>query len=110
MKEYKYKGYKGISDLKDLSPYGEYGEPAFEGTDYNDPKAIGDEVSRRMSANEEYIKELKDSGRYGEEFEVSVMLQNNPLFDDNSYPENRSMESYRMDFIDLSKIYLNDEQ
>jgi len=69
----------------------------------NDQKAIYKESERRYNVNIDYIEKLKAEGRYGEEYEISLKLQENPLFDSNHYPKKQPMTSYRMIFLDTTK-------
>ncbi len=62
-------------------------------------EAIDAEVERRKIWNENYVKELKESGRYGEEYEVSVSFKPHPMFD--TYPKDLP-HSYSFHIIDLS--------
>jgi hypothetical protein len=47
----------------------------------DDQEAINKEVERRKKINQEYIEKLKSEGRYGEEYEITIHLKHNPLFD-----------------------------
>lgn len=99
--ENKYCGYKkGVDDLKGLFAFrgsetgafeygtnniAEYGSPgsrlifAFdcEKTD----AAIAEEVERRKQWNENYIKELKEQGKFEEEYCITIQWMHNPEFD-----------------------------
>lgn len=51
--------------------------------DCNDQEAINKESLRRQKENEITIKELKDSGEYGKEYEstITILINNRPFFD-----------------------------
>lgn len=53
----------------------------FNGVDINDQKAIYAEVERRKKHNADYIQQLKDEGRYLEEYVITFNFQPFPLFD-----------------------------
>jgi hypothetical protein len=53
----------------------------------------------------EYVKKLEESGEYGKEFKVNVKIQHDSLYDE-PIKHSKVTESYRMDFIDMSKIEL----
>jgi len=55
-----------------------------ESIDCNDQEAIDKESLRRQEQNEITIKELKDSGEYGKEYEntITIAMGTRPFFDD----------------------------
>ena len=59
-------------------------------------------LKKRLKCNNDYIVELKENGKYGTEYEISINLQENPLLDSN-YPLNQPIDSYKMILLDLSK-------
>ncbi len=64
-------------------------------------EAIAIEVAKRKEWNIDYINKLKDEGRFGEEYEIALSIQEHPLFD--TPLEGKPLESYKVKFIDLSK-------
>ena len=66
----------------------------------NDQEAIDKESIRRKEQNIRYIQSLKDNGTYGEEYEIDLFLNKNPLFDDPTAP---SKETYRFVILDFNK-------
>lgn len=120
--EYKFERYKGVDDL--LGEYAFVGNSQGDETRTNSTKeyeasegwlsymfkdvpmtqeAIDKEVEFRKRFNIEYIKILKSHGTYREPFSVTVKMIHNPLFD-LKYPVPTPIESYKMMFIDGSKI------
>lgn len=73
-----------------------------KGIDPRDQRAIDIESIAIAKENEEYINQLHLQNRYGEEYETTIEIVYNPLFDDPniSIPK---LESYRMEFLDFSK-------
>jgi hypothetical protein len=53
----------------------------------------------------QYVEEIKATGEYGKEVEITIRLKDNPIFDQ---PKPFSFESSRMIFIDTEKY--NPEQ
>ena len=123
LKTYSLKKKRGVDDL--ISEYAFHGNSQGDETQTNSieaykasqgwlsfgftceltDEAIQKEVAIRKEQNEKYIQELKDSGRYLEEYEISISLAPNPIFDEppsNKYPELRPMESYKFLLIDLN--------
>lgn len=49
--------------------------------------AIDKQVEKNRLWNDNYIKELQKEGRYLEEYEISIELVHNPLFDDDDFPK-----------------------
>ncbi len=119
MKEYKLKGKRGIDDLQGI--YAFIGNSQGDTTATNDidvykssqgwlsfvfdclltQTEIDGESLKRKRENEEYIRNLKKEGKYGEEYETSISLQENPVFD--APQKNRSLNSYSFHILDLSK-------
>lgn len=52
-----------------------------------------------------YVKRLKETDEYGKEYKVNLKMQHDPLYDE-PIKHSRATESYRIDFIDMSKIKL----
>lgn len=120
MDTYKIKCYKGVDDL--------LGEYAFSGNsqgdesrsneiadyiaakgwmsynfgdeiDVTDQEAIYKESERRKKVNERYIGLLKRAGKYNEEYEISLSLVHNPLFDDPEPNKGFPIGSFKMLFL-----------
>jgi hypothetical protein len=53
----------------------------FKDINPDDQEAINAESERRKKANMDYIEKLKSEGRFGEEYEISIHLKHNPIFD-----------------------------
>ena len=72
-------------------------------------KEIDKEVLRRKEYNNNYIKDLKASGKYGKDYDQIFKVQSDPLYDKSNLKQsnNKSTESYRMIIMDLSKIDTN---
>ena len=122
LKTYSLKKKRGVDDL--ISEYAFYGNSQGDETQTNSieaykasqgwlsfeftceltNEAIQKEVAIRKEQNRKYVQELKDSGRYLEEYEISISLAPNLIFDkpSNKYPEPRPMESYKFVLIDLN--------
>lgn len=122
MKTYKIKCRRGVDDL--LSVYAFIGNSqgdtsasneieaykaakgwmsyVFTDIDITDQEAIYAEANRRQKANIDYIKRLAKEGRLHEEYEITIDLVHNPLYDDKQ-DFIASVESYRMIFLDFSK-------
>lgn len=71
----------------------------FKDIDITDQKAINKESERRKKVNQDYINKLKEEGKYGEEYEVKIYIQPNPIFD-NKQPSGSPLESFKMVFLD----------
>jgi len=65
-------------------------------------EAINAEVKSRAIWNENYIEELKKSGKYGTEFEINMSFQRHPLFDDEKATERPTM-THSFFIMDMSK-------
>lgn len=66
-----------------------------------DQKLIYEEVERRKKLNIAYVEELKIKGEYGKDFEYSIQIKHNPIFDSPKHPIIfKPLESYKMMFID----------
>jgi hypothetical protein len=120
MERYKFKQRYGIDDLKSLFAF--HGNSQGDETRTNSielyklsegwlsfvfdceltEEAIFNEIESRVIYNNNYISKLKESGKYGIEYEVIVNLQENPLLD-NNYPIKQPIDSYKMILLDLSK-------
>lgn len=58
-----------------------------------------EEIAAKRKANQEYIKELKETGEYGKEYEIKIEMEHDPFF----MPSPTSpTESYSMVIMDLS--------
>lgn len=119
MTEYKIKGRKGIDDLQSI--YAFVGNSQGDGSGTNaldvylisdgwlsfvfncdlDQKSINKEVERRIEANAKYISELVRNDKYGEEYETSLQIEENPLFD--SPISEKSLNSYSFKIFDVSE-------
>ena len=76
-----------------------------KGIDPSDQKAI-DKYSKEIAAeNDKYITQLHKEGKYGEEYEVSIKLVYNPLYDAPSLfsDEEFPLENYSITFLDFNK-------
>ena len=117
---YKITGRKGINDLKSLYAFvgNSQGDSSASNSieEYQAAKgwmsfvfdceltqeAIEEEIQKRKSWNETYIKELKETGEYGKVYFINVQVELDPIYDapTKSTPV---AESFRMEFLDLSK-------
>ena len=72
-------------------------------------KEIDIEVIRRKEYKNNYIKDLKASGKYGKNYDQIFKVQSDPLYDKGKLKQsnNKSTESYRMIIMDLNKIDTN---
>lgn len=52
-----------------------------------------------------YIKRLKEIGEYGKEYKVNFKIQHDLLYDEH-IKYSKATESYRIDFLNMSKIEL----
>lgn len=77
----------------------------FEGIDINDQEAIYKEYARRKLANQKYIEQLHNEGRFGEEYEISVSFEDNPAFDApiDTNETNFQPSSYKLIILDNEK-------
>lgn len=66
-------------------------------------EAIQAEIEVRRKANEEYVRVLKETGKYGEEYNVQINIQDNPAFDKPHNVTESPLSSYRMIFLDSSE-------
>ena len=117
---YKITGRKGINDLKSLYAFvgNSQGDSSASNSieEYQAAKgwmsfvfdceltqeAIEEEIQKRKSWNDAYIKELKETGEYGKVYFINVQVELDPIYDapTKSAPV---AESFRMEFLDLSK-------
>ncbi len=119
--EYKIKSYRGIDDLQcEVAWRGSsQGDKSwsnnvkdnhdwmifnFRDIDPTNQEAINIEIARKKEENQNYIKQLKKEGRYGEEYELTIHLKHNPLFDNRQSVGKVPLESYKLLFIDEQKI------
>lgn len=119
MTEYKIKGRRGIDDLQGIYAFVGNSQGDTSGTNdievykasggwmsfiFNcelEQNAINAESERRIILNSQYIKELIEDYKYGEEYETIINVEHNSLFDDPQ--ENRPLLSYTTTFLDLTK-------
>lgn len=82
----------------------------FDGIDPTNQEAINEESRRRVIENDKYITQLIKEGRYKEEYEISISMVYNPLFDAPSLHKGE-LEPYtgRIVFLDFSKPNKNEE-
>ncbi len=64
---------------------------------------INEEVERRKKWNIDYIVSLYKEGRYGEEYEVTLELIPNPLYDTPQVFTDFPLQSCKMVFLDFTK-------
>jgi hypothetical protein len=121
-KQYTIKGKRGIDDLKGIYAFvgnsqGDTSESneisdyiasrgwmsfIFDGIDITNQEAIYQESGRRLKDNLDYIEGLHREGRFGEEFESTISLVHNPLYDEPSdFAKGFPLTSYKMVFLDL---------
>lgn len=127
MKTYSLKRQRGVDDLQ--SEYAFHGNSQGDTTQTNSiesykasqgwlsfefsceltNEAIQKEVAIRKEQNKKYVQELKNSGRYLEEYEVQLSMMPIHLFDENP-PNNLSaipsLESYKLFMIDQSNYLI----
>jgi hypothetical protein len=114
--EYKLPYRKGIDDLKSL--YAFHGASQGDETRTNSiedyklgwlvfifnceltDEAIAKEIEVRKAWNEEYVKELKEKGQYGEHSYNIMKLQYNPAFDN---PNQKPVDFGEIDLWPLTK-------
>lgn len=68
-----------------------------------DEENISKEIQKRKQANLDYIEKLKAEGKYGEEYEIDIILHLHPLFDTPVNKGGLPLESYKMIIIDNEK-------
>jgi hypothetical protein len=123
MKEYKIKQKRGIDDLQNIYAWvgNSQGDEShtniievglasdgwmsymFKNINFLDQNAINIESARRKQANEDYIKKLKEEGKFGQEYELSLHIKENPLFDRViNLTDKPPLETYKMLFIDTN--------
>ena len=118
---YKITGRKGINDLKSLYAFvgNSQGDSSASNSieEYQAAKgwmifvfdceltqeAIEEEIQKRKSWNETYIKELKETGEYGKVYFINVQVELDPIYDAPT-KITPAAESFRMEFLDLSKL------
>lgn len=59
----------------------------FNGIDPTDQDAIDAESARRIKHNKDYIKDLKANGEYLKEYQLTIHVAPNSIFDGNVNPE-----------------------
>ena len=117
---YKITGRKGIDDLKGLYAFvgnsqgdssasnsiEEYqaakGWMSFVFTCELTQESIEEEIQKRKSWNDAYIKELKETGEYGKIYYVNIQVELDPIYD-TPIKSTPAAGSFRMEFLDLSK-------
>lgn len=72
----------------------------FKDIDMHDQNAIYEESIRRILTNMNYIRKLIEEGHYGEEFEVSMYIKPNPIFDTPHLQFKPPLDSSKMIFLD----------
>lgn len=96
LKTYIFKKKRGIDDLEGLNERtADYWTP-------EDWAKWNADTANRVRRNERYIDRLKGEGRYGEEYEETLTVQPNKLFDDRQMGK-CGVESYRMVMLDFSE-------
>lgn len=65
-----------------------------------DQESINKESEERIIYNNKYILELKESGKFGEEYDINITLKCLPLFDENEIVFDKS--SYKVTFLNFS--------
>lgn len=72
--------------------------------DKTNQEAIYEESQRRILWNTAYVDQLLREGGFGEEYEISIELVHNPIFDDPQlFPSDTPLESFKIQFINLKK-------
>jgi len=89
-----------IESYKDSEGWLSY---TFENVPLNQ-KAINKEVLKRKEYNKNYIQKLKDSGKYGKKYKVSIQIEDDMLYDEKV--NTIETESYRIDILNLNNINL----
>lgn len=120
--EYKIKCKKGIDDLQneyafthDSTGVHEYTNEIsqylesngwlgyrFDDIDITDQEAIYKESERRKQANLDYIETLYNDGIYGEEYEITISIQDNSAFDTPFSSEELPLSSYSFVIFDTN--------
>lgn len=99
MTDYKIKGRHGITDLKSTYPYhGDWGyfSAYYNLTEEEYLKDVEGYIKRVQKDNEDYISQLHKEGKFGEEFEITLTMQDNPVFDNSNFKNNLpSLKSYK---------------
>lgn len=79
----------------------------FKNIDKTDQEAIYKESARIKAKNLAYIKELKESGKYGEEYDITISLVNDPFWDTPTKVTGKQLNdvtwSHKMVWLDTSK-------
>lgn len=117
---YKITGRKGIDDLKSLYAFvgNSQGDSSASNSieEYQAAKgwmsfvfdckltqeAIEEEIQKRKAWNESYIKELEETEEYGKVYFINVEVELDPIYDA-PIKSTPAAESFRMEFLDLSK-------
>lgn len=120
MELYKITGRKGINDLKSLYAFvgNSQGDSSASNSieEYQAAKgwmsfvfgceltqeAIEEEIQKRKSWNDAYIKELKETEEYGKVYFINVQVELYPIYDTPT-KITPAAESFRVEFLDLSK-------
>lgn len=122
IRKYTVKCHRGVDDLQsiytfignsqgddsgtnEVGDYGGWRSFIFKGIDPTDQEAIYEESKRRVKANAEYIDKLHREGRYREEYEITIEMEFNPIYDAPSTNLSNlpPLESCKLVFLDFSK-------
>lgn len=87
----------GIDDLE-----GTLGDFQTEWWTEEDWKKWNDDQPNRERRNEEYIRELKEAGTFGKEYDFTISLIPNPKYD-NPNVRHKDFDSWRMEILDFNK-------
>jgi len=120
LKTFKLKRHAGVDDLKGLYAYVGNSQGDHSGSNelHSDKasggwmsfvfdceetqEAINAEVKSRAIWNENYVEELKKSGKFGTEYEINMSFRRHPLFDDEKASETPTM-THSFFIMDVSK-------
>lgn len=77
----------------------------FAGIDPTDQEAIYAESKRRHNLNLDYIDKLVKEGKYKEEYEITIEMEFNPIYDtpSSNLSDLPPLESCKLVFLDFSK-------
>jgi len=95
----------GIDDLQSNLP----GDMATEWWTDLDWQKWHDELPERKRKDEEYIKELKEKGEYGKEYNLNFSLVSHPLFDEPKDTTRKPLISSSIFIMDLNKPTQNEK-
>lgn len=97
-KTYKHKVRAGIDDLSNMYP-----ELAAEWWTQEDWDVWNAGSEQRAENDRKYIAELKRKDTFGEEYELTLQLANNPLTDERVYIKRNAVDSFKFEFLDFGK-------